>query len=143
VSQIERVHLTYKPAQMFDLVADVERYPDFLPWVIEARIVRRRKGTVWVDQTIGTRFVHRRFTTMAKFDRPRSIKIGSRDPMFARFEQTWTFRPAQGGGTDVEYRMDLKFRSHLLQALIGPSFAERARIMTDAFRHRARALYGV
>ena len=142
MSHIERVHLKYKPAQVFDLVADVERYPDFLPWVIEARIFRRHDQTVWVDQTMGTRLIRRSFVTVAKLDRPHSIEIGSHDPMFERFEQKWTFLAAHDGGTDLEYRVDFRFRSRLLQTLIGGSFVDRAREMTEAFRHRARRLYG-
>lgn len=142
MSHIERVHLKYKPAQIFDLVADVESYPKFLPWVIDARIFRRRDDTLWVDQTVGTRLIRRRFTTVAKLDRPHTIVISSHDPLFERFAQQWRFKPAREGGTDVEYRIDLQFRSRLLQTLIGASFAERAKTMTDAFRHRARRLYG-
>jgi coenzyme Q-binding protein COQ10 len=142
VSHIERFHLKYTPAQLFDIVADVERYPDFLPWVIEAHIFRRREHTIWVDMTMGTRLIRRSFTTVAQLDRPHAIDIGSHDPMFVRFEQKWRFKAAHGGGTDLTYEVDFRFRSRLLQALIGGSFTAREGAMIDAFRHRARRLYG-
>jgi len=142
VSHTERLHLKFTPTQLFDLVADVEHYPDFLPWVIAARILRRDDQTLWVDMTMGTRFVRRRFSTTARLDRPHRINISSHDSMFERFEQKWTFQTATEGGTNIEYQVDFRFRSRLLQTLIGASFADRTTTMMDAFRHRARRLYG-
>jgi coenzyme Q-binding protein COQ10 len=141
VSHTERLHLKFTPTELFDLVADVERYPDFLPWVIAARIRRRDDQIIWVDMTMGTKFVRRRFSTTARLDRPHRISISSHDPMFERFEQKWTFQLAAEGGTNIEYQVDFRFRSRLLQTLIGASFAGRTETMMDAFRHRARRLY--
>jgi coenzyme Q-binding protein COQ10 len=138
----ERLHLNYEATQLFDLVADVERYPEFLPWVIAARIHRRKDQTVWVDMTMGTNFLRRRFSTVAQLDRPRRIEISGHDPLFEFFEQRWSFDAAAAGGTNVEYRVDYQFQSRLLQALIGASFADRARAMVAAFKRRARQLYG-
>ena len=138
----ERAHSHYTAVQLFDLVADVERYPEFLPWVLSSRIVRRHEQTVWVEMAMGNRLLSRIFSSVGTLDRPRRIDISSRDPMFERFQQTWTFEPASGGGTAVEYRVDFKLRSALLQALIGGSLADRAPAMMQAFKHRARRLYG-
>ena len=138
----ERLHLRYTAAQLFDLIADVERYPEFLPWVIAARIRHRSGRTVWVDMIIGTRFLRKRFSTVALLDRPRRIDISSHDPLFERFRQRWDLAPATEGGTNIEYRVDLKFRSPLLQRLIGASLSDRAAAMVAAFRDRARQLYG-
>jgi coenzyme Q-binding protein COQ10 len=74
-------------------------------------------------------------------DPPHHIDISSRDPLFERFEQRWTFEPASDDGCIVEYRLDLKFRSRLLQMLIGGSLADRAPAMVAAFRRRASELY--
>lgn len=141
-SRTEHVHLKYTAAQMFDLVADVERYPEFLPWVLAARIRRREGQTIWVDMALGTRFLRRRFSTIGLLERPHRITISSDDPMLERFEQRWTFETAPDGGADVEYRVDFRFRSRLLQALIGGPFADRAQAMGQAFQRRARRLYG-
>ncbi len=137
----ERVHLKYTVTQLFDLIADVERYPEFLPWVLAARIHRRADQTIWVELTFGTRFLRRRFSTVGLLERPHRITITSDDPMLERFEQRWTFKTAPEGGTDIEYRVDFRFRSRLLQALIGGSFAGRATVMAQAFSRRARQLY--
>jgi coenzyme Q-binding protein COQ10 len=139
----ERAHVKYTAAQVFDLVADIERYPDFLPWVIAAGIRRRQGLVLWVDMTMGMGFLRKTFSTIAELDRPHRIDISSHDPLFERFEQKWRFQPAADGGTNVEYEVDFRFRSGLLQRLIGSSFADRAGAMIDAFRHRARRLYGV
>lgn len=138
----ERLHLKYTATQLFDLVADVERYPDFLPWVIAARISRQQNQTLWVDMTIGMRFLRRRFSTKALLDRPHRIDISSHDILFERFEQKWTFEPAAEGGTNIEYQVDLRLRSRLLQTLIGAAFAERTTTMMEAYQHRAQELYG-
>jgi coenzyme Q-binding protein COQ10 len=138
----ERAHSSYTPEQLFDLVADVERYPQFLPWMIAAHVIRRHEDMVWVKMTMGTRLLHRTFSTVGKLERPRRIEISSHDPMFERFEQIWTFAPAAGGGTDIEYRVDFRFRSGLLQRLIGGSLSDRAPGMMQAFKRRARAIYG-
>jgi coenzyme Q-binding protein COQ10 len=141
-NRTEHVHLKYTAAQLFDLIADVERYPEFLPWVLAAHIRRREDQTIWVDMTFGTRFLRRRFSTVGLLERPHRITITSHDPMLERFEQRWTFKTAPEGGTDIEYRVDFRFRSRLLQALIGGSFAGRAKAMAQAFTQRARQLYG-
>jgi coenzyme Q-binding protein COQ10 len=140
--RIERAHSHYSAAQLFDLVADVERYPQFLPWMLAVRITRRHEHTVWVEMTMGTRLLRRTFSSIGKLDRPHRIDITSHDPMFDRFQQAWTFEPAAGGGTNVEYCVDFKFRSRLLQGLLGGSLADRAPAMMRAFQHRARLLYG-
>ena len=137
-----RVHLIYSPDQLFDLVADVEQYPKFLPWVVAAKVIQRQDKTIWVDITMGTLFFQKRFTTIALLERPHRMQIYSRDPLFERFEQCWKFDPVADGGTDVEYRVDFSFRSRLLQILIDRSFAERTADMVAAYQRRARQLYG-
>jgi coenzyme Q-binding protein COQ10 len=140
--RIERRHLPYTPSQLFDLVADVERYPDFVPWILAARIRRRTAHNIWTDMTVGTGFLRRQFTTVAVLDRPHRIAVSSHDPAFERFEQRWTFEPASAGGTNLVYHVDLKFRSRLLRALLAPSFRGRAGAIIAAFDRRARVLYG-
>jgi coenzyme Q-binding protein COQ10 len=139
--RITRVHLNYTETQLFDLVADVERFPTFLPWVIAAKVIRRDDTTIWTDLTMGTSILRKRFTTVALLERPHRIDISCDDPMFECFEQRWTFRPAVNGGTNVEYQVDFRFRSRVLQALIGGSFWERTSAMIAAFKRRAQKLY--
>ena len=133
--------MKWTPTQLFDLVADVERYPEFLPWVIAVYVRRRQDQTIWVDMTIGTGLLRKRFSTVAVLERPQRIKIVSHDPLFECFEQNWTFKPDTESGTTLGYDVDFRFRSRVLQTLIGESFADRFARMADAFQHRARQLY--
>ncbi len=137
----QRQHLNYTAAQLFDLVADVERYPEFMPWVTDAQIRHRKDHTIAVDMTIAAGPLRKRFSTVAVLDRPHRINITSRDPLFDRFEQRWTFVPVTGGATDIEYHVDWNFQSRLLQMLLGAAFAEQAAATISAFRRRAIRLY--
>ena len=137
-----RAHLKYTPEQLFDLVAGVEKYPEFIPWMIETRVRRRTDEAIWTDLTVGTGFLRKQFSTIARLDRPRGMVISSHDPMFERFEQKWTFDPLPEGGTDIRYHVDFRFKSLLLQALMDVAFADRASSIVTAYTRRARRLYG-
>ena len=143
MKHIERHHSACTPTQLFDLVADVERYPEFLPWVVAAKVFRRRNDRIWTDMTMGTSLLRKRFTTLALLKRPHRIEVSSDDPMFECFEQIWTFEGTEEGGTHVECQVDIKFRSRVLQTLIGVSFVERAKTMVRAYMREARRLCGV
>lgn len=138
----ERFRLPYTPAQAFDLVADVDRYPEFIPGLREAHIRRRKDNRIWVDMEVSAGILSRRFTSYAILDRPSHITIFSDDPLFERFEQIWTFQPAPEGGTIVEHRINFRFRSRLLRIVMGAVFAKRVASTVRAFKCRARAVYG-
>src|SRR3974390_1746732 len=105
---IERRHLPYTPAQLFDLAADVARYPEFAPGISGARVYRRAEDKIWTEMLVGTGLLRKRFSTVAALERPHRIVVSSYDPIFERFGQQWAFAPAPQGGTDVEYRVDLR-----------------------------------
>jgi coenzyme Q-binding protein COQ10 len=138
----ERHHLRYTPQQLFDLVADLERYPDFLPWLIAAHIRRREGDVVWVDMVVGTGPLRQAFSSKAELRRPDRIAISSHDPLFDRYEQVWTFQPTGNSGTLVEFSVDFEFRSPLLAAIMGAFLDRAARTMVSAFNQRARQIYG-
>lgn len=141
-SHSERRRLRYAPSQLFDLVADVESYPQFVPWVTGAKVLRRDGNVMSVRMEVGTRLIRKSFVTTATLERPARIDIDSRDPLFERYRQTWTFRPLERGSTAVEYQVEVQFRSRLLEALIGIGFSDTARAVVSAFRRRARQIYG-
>ena len=138
----ERQHLPYAAPQLFDLVANVERYPEFMPWVVDARIRRRRDNKIAVEMTVGVGPLRKRFSTIATLDRPHRIDISGGHSMFDRFEHRWTFEPAAEGGTNVEYHVDFEFRSRVLQRLMGASLSNQAIATMSAFKRRAHRLYG-
>lgn len=137
-----RQHLKFAASQLFDLVADVEGYPQFLPWVAESRIRRREDRKVFVDMTIRLGPLRTRFSSVGILDRPQRIDVSSSDAPFERFTQRWTFTPTADGGTDVEYQVDCRLRSRTLHMLMNMSFAERAEATVTAFKRRAQRLYG-
>ena len=139
---VERIYSQHTSAQLFDLVADVEQYPNFVPWVLSARVTGRKDDTMWTEMTMGTGFFRRQFTTVASLHRPRRMEIISHDPIFEKFEQIWTFDPATDGGTDVECHVELTVKSPILQVVVGVSAGESTKAMVRAYMRQAQRLYG-
>ena len=139
----ERRHLSYSPGQMFDLVAAVERYPEFLPWCLAARIRHRAAGTFTADLVIGFKMVRERFTSRVKLDRPNlRIDVAYTDGPFHYLNNHWVFEPLANGHCRIDFYVDFEFRSPVLQKIIGMLFNEAVRRMVRAFEGRARKLYG-
>jgi len=136
----ERV-LPYTPEQLFDLVADIERYPEFLPWCVGARIKERRPDLIVADLIIGFRMFRERFTSRVSLDRPRRIDVEYAEGPFRYLNNHWTFT-SDPKGCRVDFFVDFEFRSRLLQRLIEVLFSEAVRRMVGAFEKRARDLYG-
>jgi coenzyme Q-binding protein COQ10 len=134
----ERRRLGFTRRQLFDLVADVERYPEFLPWIRTARILRREGKTLWVEMLVGPKFLRRRVRSKGVLHPPHRIDITSRDAPFKRLAQHWRFETARGGGAIVEFRAAFEFRSRLWEALLGPFYIEGSRRMVAAFERRAQ-----
>jgi coenzyme Q-binding protein COQ10 len=141
----ERRVVAYAPAQLFDLVADVRRYPEFLPWCQAARVRNRKGQTEIAELAIGfgpfhERFVSRVELTPDRAEGPRIETIGIEGP-FRRLASRWTFHP-HSGGTEIEFELEFEFRSLLLQQTVRLLFAEAVRRMVAAFEARAAQLYG-
>jgi len=134
--------LPYRPEQLFALVADVERYPDFLPWCVASRIRRREGEVFFADLVIGFKMVRERFTSKVTLTRPDRIDVTYTEGPFRYLNNHWIFKPTADGGTEIDFFVDFEFRSKLLQTLIGALFNEAVRLMVGAFEKRARQLYG-
>jgi len=143
----------FTPRQMFDLVADVERYPEFLP-LCEALTVRRREragvlDVLIADMTVGYKAIRETFTSRVELDRVRSeVAVagvsGAMGP-FRRLENHWRFADAPSGsraGCEVEFSIAYEFRSAMLQMLVGSLFERAFRRYSAAFEARAEAVYG-
>ena len=133
--------LPYTQEQLFDLVADVERYPEFLPWCLGARIRERRANLIVADLLIGFRMVRERFTSRVTLNRPSRIDVAYSEGPFRYLNNHWVFEPTDGG-CRIDFFVDFEFRSRVLQKLIGVLFNEAVRRMVAAFEGRARQLYG-
>lgn len=138
----ERRKLPYAPEQLFELVADVERYPEFLPWCVGARVRERKPTLVVADLLIGYRMVRERFTSRVTLDRPGRIDVSYSDGPFRYLDNHWLFEPLAEGGTMLDFYVDFEFRSRMLQKVIEVLFNEAVKRMVSAFETRARRLYG-
>ncbi len=140
-SHSERRHLPYTPAQLFDLVADIERYSEFLPWCVAARIKRRDGNVLFADLVIGFKMVRERFTSKVTLGNNRLDVVYTEGP-FKYLNNYWVFESAADGGTNVDFFVDFEFRSKVLGTLIGALFNEAVRMMVASFARRAAQLYG-
>lgn len=131
----------YRPEQIFDLVADVVRYPQFLPWCAGARVRSRSETEMVADMTIGFGPFRESFTSRVSLTRPGEIRVKYENGPFRYLRNEWRFTAAPSG-CRVEFFVDFEFRSRLLQAAIGPVFHEAVRRMVAAFYKRARDIYG-
>lgn len=134
--------LPYSPEQLFELVADIERYPQFLPWCIGARIRRREGNETIADLAIGFKMYRERFTSHVVLSKPCRIHVTYSEGPFRYLENQWRFEPGPGGGCILDFYVDFEFKSKILQHVIEMLFNEAVRRMVGAFEARARALYG-
>jgi coenzyme Q-binding protein COQ10 len=137
----EKQIVPYTPEQLFDLVADVGKYPRFLPWCVAARVRHRTEHHLLSDLTIGFGPFRESFTSRVTLDRPRRVTVKYENGPFRYLNNQWEFAP-HDRGTEVDFFVDFEFRSRILQAAIGVVFNEAVRRMVNAFRKRAHEVYG-
>jgi coenzyme Q-binding protein COQ10 len=151
----EKRFLPYRPEQLFELVAAVDRYPEFLPWCIAARIRSRETLSddpphtlITADLVIGFRMIRERFTSRVTLQPPRRIDVHYSEGPFKYLNNHWIFDPVAPsaqhptGGTMLDFYVDFEFKSKLLQSVMAMLFNEAVRRMVAAFEGRAKHLYG-
>ena len=138
----ETRYLPYTPEQLFDLVSDVEHYDEFLPWVVAVRVRSSSETETVADLVVGFNAFKERFTSRVVKERPTRICVDYIEGPLKYLHNEWRFDPAEGG-TQVHFSVDFAFRSRLFESLAGAMFDRALRRMTDAFEHRAAALYGI
>jgi coenzyme Q-binding protein COQ10 len=131
----------YRPEQLFDLVADVGKYPQFLPWCVGCRVRTQTESDLVADLTIGFGPFRESFTSRVVLDRPHQVRVRYENGPFRYLKNQWTFLP-DTRGCKVDFFVDFEFRSRILQAAIGVVFNEAVRRMVNAFVKRARDVYG-
>ncbi|MBV9052732.1 MAG: type II toxin-antitoxin system RatA family toxin [Hyphomicrobiales bacterium] len=137
----------HTPEEMFDLVADVEKYPLFLP-LCEGLKVRSRvpgeggRETLIADMSVGYKAIRETFTSKVTLDREKlKITVAYLDGPFRRLENLWTFKP-EGDGAIVEFYISYEFKSRMLGMLMGTMFDRAFRKFAGAFEKRAEVVYG-
>ncbi len=125
---------------MFDLVADVGRYTEFLPWVTAVRIRSNSSTEMVADLIVGFKGLRETFTSKVRKVRPASIHVDYLDGPLKYLTNDWSFRPALGG-CEVDFAVDFAFKNKMFEMLAGQVFGQALRKMIGAFEDRAATLY--
>ena len=153
----EKRILPFSARQLFDLVADVEKYPEFLPWCVGARLLHQEGNVLRWKLMIGFKIFRESFTSEVTLMPPDDgavetegealppgagrIDVFYVDGPLRHLRNRWVFAPAEGGA-EIDFHVDFEFHSRLLERLIGTLFNEAVRHMVTAFETRAKAIYG-
>lgn len=127
---------------MFDLVADVARYGEFLPWVSAVRIRSNTDHEMMADLIVGFKGLRENFTSRVVKSRPTTIQVDYIDGPLKFLRNEWHFSDHPAGGCNIDFSVDFAFKSKIFEALAGQVFERALNKMTDAFVTRAEALYG-
>ena len=138
----ETRHLPYSCEQMFDLVADVGRYAEFLPWVSAMRVRQNDDTQALADMIVGFKGLRETFTSKVQKVRPDSVHVDYIDGPLKYLHNDWRFRP-EPSGCAVDFTVDFAFKNRVFEMLAGQVFASALRKMIDAFEARAAVLYGI
>src|SRR5207237_6954415 len=138
----------HNAGEMFDLVADMEHYPEFVPLCQSMRILRRTSGaegieTVVADMTVAYKLIRETFTSRVTLDRPNlEIMVEYLNGPFSRMENRWDFHPADEQVCDIEFFISYEFESRMFAMLMGAMFDKAFRRFSQAFERRADQVYG-
>ena len=143
-----RRRVRHAAVKMFDLVADVERYPEFVPLCRDLKVKTRTAGEASVevlvaDMTVAYKLVRETFTSRVTLDRPKlKILVEYLSGPFSHLQNRWTFHPVDEQACEVEFFIEYEFRSRILAALMGAMFDAAFRRFAAAFEKRADEIYG-
>ena len=140
-----QTHVPHTADQMFALVADVERYPEFLPWCVGLRIIEqdRRAGTLTADMIVAYRVFREQFRSRVKLDvQGKRIEAAYVDGPFRNLENRWRFIDDPEGGSVIDFEIAFEFKNFLLQATAQAVFDKAFSRMSEAFVKRADEVYG-
>ncbi len=137
----ETRRLPYSPEQMFDLVADVGRYGEFLPWVTAVRVRSNSETEMVADLMVGFKGLRETFTSRVQKQRPGHIRVEYLEGPLKHLHNDWKFRPDGEGGVLVDFEVDFSFKNRVFEMLAGQVFDRALRMMIGAFEQRAAALY--
>lgn len=137
----ETRQLPYTPGQMFDLVADVGRYAEFLPWVTAVRVRSNSETEMVADVIVGFKGLRETFSSRVSKVRPDHIRVDYLEGPLKHLNNDWTFRPDGKGGCLVDFSVDFAFRNRMFEMLAGQVFDRAVRKMVSAFEERAARLY--
>ncbi len=134
--------LPYSAEQMFDLVADVARYGEFLPWVMATRVRSDSETEMVADMLVGFNALREKFASRVEKQRPDMIKVHYLDGPLQDLDNVWRFRPLGEDACEIDFHVEFRFRNALFEKLAGQYFDRAFRKMVAAFETRAAELYG-
>jgi len=139
---VERsVIVPYTPAQMFDLVSDVAKYPEFMPWCGGAEVLSESESGMTASIMIRIARISQSFTTRNTHDYPNRIHLELVDGPFSNLTGDWKFSPLGEDGCKIDFVMQYQFSSRALEVVVGPIFNRIATSFIDSFTERANELY--
>ncbi|MFO6447355.1 type II toxin-antitoxin system RatA family toxin [Erythrobacter sp. NE805] len=138
----ETRRLPYSAEQMFDLVADVGRYAEFLPWVIATRVRSNSETEMVADMMVGFKAIRESFTSRVAKRRPEVIDVHYVDGPLSDLDNVWTFRRVDDHTCEIDFLVDFTFKNRIFEKIAGQYFDRAFRKMVEAFETRAAALYG-
>lgn len=133
--------LPYSAKQMYELVADIGKYPQFLPWVIAMRIKSNNDRETIADMIVGFKSLRESFTSRV-FKGEKNIRVEYIDGPLKYLKNDWEFTDRIGGGCDVDFKVEFAFKNRVFEKLAGQFFEAALNKMTGAFVERAHMLYG-
>lgn len=137
----EKRKLPYTPEQLFNLVSDVEKYPQFLPWCISSKITKREGKVFYADLVIGYKMAREKFGSKVTLDKPGHIHVEYLKGPMKHLSNHWKFIREPDGSCTIDFYVDFEFKNPILHGLISVFFNEAVRRMVAAFEARAHALY--
>ena len=138
----ETRQLPYTPEQMFDLVADVARYPEFLPWVTAVRVRSNSDEAMVADVIVGFKGLRETFSSRVEKHRPDRLRVDYLEGPLKHLQNDWKFEPDGQGGCKIDFCVDFAFKNRVFEMLAGQVFDRAVRKMVNAFEERAARLYG-
>ena len=136
------VIVAFLPEQIYRLVDEVERYPEFLPWCTGSMVLSRDANVTRATLQVGFRGLKQRFSTENHSTPPHEITLKLIDGPFRALDGRWRFNDLGGKGCKIEFSLAWEFSSRVLGALVGPVFSHIADTMVEAFVKRAERIYG-
>ncbi|MEO5331447.1 MAG: type II toxin-antitoxin system RatA family toxin [Magnetococcus sp. YQC-5] len=130
----------FTPEQMYALVEDMDRYPEFIPWIVKAHKFNLQPDRFHSEMTFSFKGLRETFYTEDRFIPNQKITIRLLSGPFQRLESEWQFKPIPEG-TRVDFFIEFTFKNRLLDLTLGPLFGEASKRMVDAFKQRAMEMY--
>jgi coenzyme Q-binding protein COQ10 len=137
----EKKILPYRAEQIFDLVADVERYPEFLPWVISATVVNRKETSFLADLSVGYKFFRESYRSEVVLHSPHRIDVNYINGPFRYLNNHWVFNQIDEKHVEIDFFIDFEFHSSFFQGMMQTVFSEVVKRMIQAFEKRASEVY--